>query len=302
MLIEQAFKQFTEQTLRETKNKKDYDVCIDTYIKTQLVDLSGLDTVSTLTERYSSYTPQMMKSKEIKDHETLILLPKDLEVNLPFDSCFIKLADNNDQPDASIREIFVFTREFMPMFYTGTIITYFKWATLKIPFTILYNVYEMQPVLSLDLKAVEKAKDKTKIINHLLSVVLRTFVTLSLVNQKSHNIYKVASSKPEYLRKKVTKHTTKVERPVYIYLDKNTTITRTEKLYIGRKIERLSSWIVRGHWRRLDNPKKRGKDSNGHYVVEGFTWVVPHICGNPDNLTNKTYIALQGKKEVAYEN
>ena len=42
MLIEEAFKRFTNGVLSETKIKKEYDLCIDVYSKTQLIDLSAL--------------------------------------------------------------------------------------------------------------------------------------------------------------------------------------------------------------------------------------------------------------------
>lgn len=37
------------------------------------------------------------------------------------------------------------------------------------------------------------------------------------------------------------------------------------------------SWEVRGHWRRCANI---GRDRSGHYRVNGYTWVKPHVKGD----------------------
>ena len=50
MLIEDEFKKFTTEVLKETKNKKDYDYCIDVYSTTQLVDISGVTDVPKLAQ------------------------------------------------------------------------------------------------------------------------------------------------------------------------------------------------------------------------------------------------------------
>ena len=291
MLIEQAFKQFTDSVLKQTKNKKDYDLCIDTYAKTQLIDLSALDTLDEVFDKVGSFKPESIIFDEQPDYIKSFTLPEDLEITLPFDECFIKIAENN----ANVKEVYVFTRELSPMLYTGTALIHISsGVVLKIPFHISYNIPRERLLVSFDLEIISKVdKDQyNSCIKLLIVTILRTFITLSLLNNKSHTIYKVNADRPEYLRKKLTKNAIKVQRPIYIYLNKSTEIIRSYPKYANRKIERLSSWIVRGHWRRLDNPKKRGKDAQGKYVVEGFTWVVPHVCGDKDKINNKTYIAI----------
>lgn len=44
----------------------------------------------------------------------------------------------------------------------------------------------------------------------------------------------------------------------------------------GNKIDWTHSWLVRGHWRKVDGI---GKDRNGDYTIEGMTWVNPHKKG-----------------------
>lgn len=48
----------------------------------------------------------------------------------------------------------------------------------------------------------------------------------------------------------------------------------------ARTIEWESSWFVRGHWRA--HPGGMGKDRNGIYNQNGYTWVKHHVRGNKD--------------------
>ena len=47
----------------------------------------------------------------------------------------------------------------------------------------------------------------------------------------------------------------------------------------GRSIDWSHSWLVRGHWRRIDGI---GKNRLGEYVIEGKTFVSPHQKGKGD--------------------
>ena len=296
MLIENAFKEFTIEVLKETKNKKDYDYCIDTYSTTQLVDISGVTDLAELASLTDKYKPEFVKDKD-NNRMISIALPKSQTIMLPFDECFIKVFQRSDNDTSNIRSVFVFIHEIFNLIYSGTIITYATTGhILKIPFHITPNLKGL--ILTLDFSCLRNDLSDDvmqKTISNLLRSIIIMNATLARLNSKNQYIYKVNPTKPEYLRKKLSKKSIKVERPIYIYLDKNNNISRTHSSYSDRTVTRLSSWIVRGHWRRLDNPKKRGKDSNGNYIVEGFTWVVPHTVGNSHEIKNKTYIAIQGK-------
>jgi hypothetical protein len=52
------------------------------------------------------------------------------------------------------------------------------------------------------------------------------------------------------------------------------------KAAFGRTINWSHRFEVRGHWRKSDT---LGKDREGNYCVEGYTWVVPHTRG-PEEL------------------
>jgi hypothetical protein len=45
---------------------------------------------------------------------------------------------------------------------------------------------------------------------------------------------------------------------------------------ISKKIDWTHAFDVRGHWRQISG---RGKDRNGEYVVDGFTWVKNYVKG-----------------------
>ena len=88
----------------------------------------------------------------------------------------------------------------------------------------------------------------------------------------------------------------KLKKPIYIMVGKNNTNIKylVEKTYY--KTEHIKSWAVRGHWRKLENPIKRGKDAQDRYIVEGYTWVKSYIKGNKENLSKNIYIVGNEKE------
>lgn len=291
MLIEKAFKDFTVQALSELKSKKDYDKCIDVYAKTQLVDLSAIFKENP-TEGYCEI---LNGGKWLGNNGILSAeLDKDLDILLPFECSFIKLYDEGDTDFDNGG--FLFIREFEPLVYTGKLITYLSnGIVLHTLFNIMIQPLTGKKILNIEVHPIVKgfntamAMEMNKFV---LNRIITSIMVLERLSNKTHDIHRVDSVRPEYLRKKLTKSAIKVERPVYIYMNKKVYASKCMKSYSGRKVERLNSWIVRGHWRKLDNPKKRGKNALGQYVVEGYTWVVPHVCGDPDGLANKTHIVI----------
>lgn len=47
-----------------------------------------------------------------------------------------------------------------------------------------------------------------------------------------------------------------------------------------QKINWSTAWEVRGHWRRTEG---LGKNREGTYCVDGFTWVIPHLKGDKNS-------------------
>lgn len=289
MLIEKAFKIFTESTLKEplNKSKKNHDLCIEVYSKAQLIDLSAIYTsIDGIADNRLN-----VDLYEAPDKFTAIgELPDDCEeINLPFDTCFFKLYGAcSKYADPS----YLFIREYAPLEYTGALLVQIPTTDniIKSVFYIAEN--KVNFILN---KGIFPDNLTESVVETLAVKIVRTLFVINKLSPKNHNIYKVAPQKTEYLRKKATKEVIKVQRPVYIYLNKNEkqNIVNPTKNYDSERIERNFGWLVRGHWRKLDNPHKRGKDSQGNYVVEGFTWVKPHICGNPEFVENKLYIAMK---------
>lgn len=292
MLIEEAFKRFTNGVLSETKIKKEYDLCIDVYSKTQLIDLSALQNSPDILQYMKAINADGVN--KISTHSAILYINNTSPINLPFESCFFKLVDNVGKDEEPIKEVYITLREYAPMINTGALIMDFGYQILQMPFHIKYEnlTGKMEVVFKISFLYTMANQSADWYLSHLSDPIKRLISALQVLNSKSHTIYKVSGDKVEYLRKKLVHQTIKVQRPIYIYLAKETEIKRIYPKYSNRTIERLSSWLVRGHWRRLDNPKKRGKDAQGKYVVEGFTWVVPHVCGDRDEISNRTYIAV----------
>ncbi len=58
---------------------------------------------------------------------------------------------------------------------------------------------------------------------------------------------------------------------------------------VGQTIDWSHRWTCRGHWRSL--PDGLGKDREGMYCVQGWTWVIDHEKGNPNApLINKVRV------------
>lgn len=73
----------------------------------------------------------------------------------------------------------------------------------------------------------------------------------------------------------------------YKYKPKNVIYLCTEKQFKTKYPNMINSiinkpefsWEVMGHWRKLENESSLGKNRNGEYIVEGYTWVIPHVKG-----------------------
>ena len=96
--------------------------------------------------------------------------------------------------------------------------------------------------------------------------------------------------KPEYYTfKDKSKKTIKVtNRPIYYVLGKKDYEKKNYDIKAIGKLEYSHAFKVRGHWRRIDE-KSIGKDRNGDYKIEGFTWVTDYIKGDGE-LVNRVRI------------
>lgn len=296
MIIEDVFKLFCKANLAETRNKSDYDLCIDAYAQTQLVDISAFFKGDS-----DFIVPEMIyEASEVECTATSLSAYGDLfglEISLPFDCNFIKIFQAGDIK-THVQSCYMFIREYAPMTYTGSMLFEFieKNVLWKPIFQIVVKDNRVEFQLHLNGLGTKYAPESelNLIAKYLIGWLYKSIQGLNNISVKTHDRYVVAPKHFEYYRKKSEKKTIKVQRPIYIYVSKNTTPVSTKKELQGRKIERQNSWQVRGHWRRLDDPKKRGKNAQGEYIVEGFTWVKPHVCGNINMVPDKrTYIAIK---------
>lgn len=71
---------------------------------------------------------------------------------------------------------------------------------------------------------------------------------------------------------------------------KNISKESYSKPIIGQSVDWSHRWEVGGHWRRI---KSIGKNREGNYDVDGFTWVVPHVKGPEDKIVVKKTRLIQ---------
>ena len=292
MLIEDVFKLFSKANLAETTNKSDYDLCVDVYAQTQLVDISAF-----FKDDSDFIVPELIYNEaKIECTATSLSVYGDLlglEISLPFDCNFIKIFQAGDIK-TYVQSCYMFIREYDPMIYTGSMLFEFieKNVLWKPMFQIVVKDNRVEFQIHLNGIGAKYAPESelNLIGKHLIGWLYKSIQGLNSISVKTHDRYVVAPLHSEYYRKKLEKRTIKVQRPIYIYVDKNMTPALTKKESQERKIERQNSWQVRGHWRRLDDSKKRGKNAQGEYVVEGFTWVKSHVCGNINMVPDKKNI------------
>ena len=311
MIIEEMFKGLTTAIMSEpsNQNKKNHDMCIDVYSKTQLIDLSRV------LEPYSSLSEIEFKG-DMVDGEAVyeFTVPKNIKsVQLPFDTNFFALSGDKCS----------FLREYDVNVYTGCLcyiledkLQGFKRAVANKRDVAPYMIYQsfnirydwVEDALVICMTIPNFVVKKFSVLNDVKSWIEKyvsnmaydicsLLSNLETLSPKKNDIYVVDAERPTYYTKKLTKETIKVNRPVYIYVDKKDGEEKIKsvKSEIGRRQIRQSlTWLVRGHWRKLSDMHKRGKNANGEYIVEGFTWVVPYKKGDKDGIPQqKTYIALR---------
>lgn len=195
------------------------------------------------------------------------------EIELPFEDAYYKLNSDLD--------LFMYFKRYV---YKG-----------ELSYIAIIEIYPGKFVLLSDLSCFpinfdDYGEELEKVCRACLFIFLKGCQVLT--PQKTF-LYKTNPIKIR-LQKTNKKHYN-IEKPIYIFCDEKTTskiISNYAKTY--GPLERSISWYVRGHWRKLDNRYKRGKNAQGEYVIEGYTWVKPCIKGNRDmKPREKTYIALK---------
>ena len=127
----------------------------------------------------------------------------------------------------------------------------------------------------------------------LFPFVFRTFERLSEYNEKKKaqlNIYAEVAGKdekPRYVKvgnKNTSKRFNSPLNPIYVVLDSEKGLEEAKKYKRNqnRSFEYTFSWIVKGHYRTLHNPKTVGVSRCGNRDIVGKTWIASYTKGNRD--------------------
>lgn len=130
-----------------------------------------------------------------------------------------------------------------------------------------------------------------------LFAILQTFRKMNNTEKNSTTCFIATDeeAKPQYVKTK-NKEVKKVEpKPTYIVLSQKDTEKARRHSNVSRGTIKYSfSWLVRGHYRNLHNPKHYGRDRFGNYNMLGRTWIAPYTKGDKTlPLKNTEKIVLQ---------
>lgn len=216
------------------------------------------------------------------------IIPQEVPA-LPFESCLVKTCQAEDRTST-----FVHIMEYSPTQIVGSIIIRTGMGLAISAFTLDAETLE------LELKPVKEATSGSmaKYYNGMLQQIktvayLEISKVLSVFNTMSKHATLVDTiPKTEYINYKVGKERKKKvikNRPIYYILDRDTYSKGTYKIDPISKLEYSYAFKVRGHWRRIQQGSL-GKDRNGVYNTQGYTWVVDYIKGEGE-LVKRTRVA-----------
>jgi len=280
----QLFKEFTSDRLKELSNKKDmqtHDECIDIYSKTQLFDFKNINKLKDVYGKYVNIDDNDGDIRMFFENESF---------NIPFESCFINLMSGKNT------NIYVFLHDYKPNIITGRYIEKAGNTWLEIVFQIenIFNgwnlVLRTKDLLN-DCEILSDTTKREKLFNTIIdgagSRIAFIKEVFNKLSSKTILLDCPITLNPRYYRYKSKKRgALKVNaKPIYIVLDKkksniNYNYSNIEKQ--GR-LEYNFAFPVIGHWRRLSDLYKIGKDREDNYAVEGFTWIKSHIRGDKNS-------------------
>ena len=117
-----------------------------------------------------------------------------------------------------------------------------------------------------------------------LSFILKMFHDLTDKSQSCRcYVDTTEDTRTEYFRSPVNKKVTKLgNKPIILILSNDSEADKKAHRYKRRqgRIQYAFSWVVRGHYRKLHNPKSIGLDRNGKRCVQGATWIETYMKGD----------------------
>lgn len=122
-----------------------------------------------------------------------------------------------------------------------------------------------------------------------LTLVMEIFHRVNNTAKKHYNFYSEdTNERPHYVNYKGGKCVL-LNKPTYIILDKDIKEVRKYARKSDSKLEYSFSWIVRGHYRRLQYHEHMGTDMFGK-PVQGKTWIASYVKGDKNlPLKNTNY-------------
>lgn len=211
-------------------------------------------------------------------------------LDLPFRTCVFECFDDRTMDvqviGAAYDEIrfdFIGAHEYSPQsyFYFGFGCTTKNSQKSPPRFFFCYDDYSSLPG--------HKPENIAKSFNLSKIMRVRLNISLDLLNRKSSAVGRVIALRPK-LKVKIQgiKHFIKF-KPITIIRSKEPT-SYFETEVFSKKIDWSHRWEVRGHWRRIDG---LGKNRDGEYLIQNFTWVKSHIKGPEDAVLIKTTRIIQ---------
>ena len=271
---------------------------------TQFVDVSSIVEDFNYAEKISGEITSRIDLRSTGNAHFCIILEKFQvkSIELPFEEGFYKIHDENTTPTKSdFMSSFIYIREHTPEYFEG-ILFIRQSEYVPVPFTI--TLEENYFLISSAVPCPEAiTKNKEMLEEYKMDALTRVrcifapFFKLERLNHKD-TVYRYSgvTSKQKY---KVNGKKSFLRKNVYVYLNKEQEIPRA---YNSFKLQRETSWKVRGHWRRLANVKEGtiGKDGRGirdteNPILKKWTWVKEHMCGTGENFQPRTLVVKEGK-------
>ncbi len=107
----------------------------------------------------------------------------------------------------------------------------------------------------------------------------------SQINSKKTVIHQVETDDAITIKRYPKKIRHRIRTVLYIH-NKEEVIKNNKALKINLSCP--YRFTVRGHWRKLENDDKVGKDREGNYTVQGFTWITDFIKGEKEKPLKET--------------
>lgn len=265
------------------------------FVDLNIIDAELFD-VSNVEDKLPTTVPSVLTLHPTQ-HATIYEITQEIP-DLPFEICLIKICEEDKTG------VFLYLVESSPTQIEGSVIL--KTAVQGI-FKKPFVIHKHTKILELNFDGFVLSQDNTMnninnmnkedlntLHNHLEDLGIAGVIKALCVFEKmsKHSVLVDTIPKTEYINYKVGKERKKkviYNRPIYYILDKETYNKGTYNINPISKLEYSYAFKVRGHWRRIAQDSL-GKDRNGIYNTQGYTWVMDYIKGEGE-LVKRTRVA-----------